>query len=460
MASAPAPLRVVLLLALTSCMGLVEDVPSLVPADAGTAQGGGSAMAILDASTELDAGADEPDAAVIDAGVSDSGTVDAGRFDAGLDSGTATDAGVVTVPDAGDRIPIFVAQGMVGRTTISCDDGRTWVADRSWDKEGDALICGQTTPIQCDTAGRSCQARWYDGTCSTHTPCDCGHSPGFSKGLAFDGTHFVGTWGWGYPGSVRRSKNGVDWTRSMEGQAGFGGIAFGNGVFVTGDREPKVSRDGIGWDAGGPANFSGPNEPVIWSVRRFAYAPFGSDGRFVAIASGNTDRDVLISSNQGRTWWRPQTLPDGCGDGVGAYGDIVGGNGVIVMMGSDRVVCRSSDGGNTWTKHAIADDIYSSGLWTGSEFWFWSSTKRWSSTDGITWASTASVPATRLGPVARSPSGTLVAVGNVWSGYSSQEFFRSIDGIHWQKLATGTFAPSHPIFFITWGLAERSAACP
>jgi len=438
-------------------MGVAEDLP-LVPTlanDAGTTD-----AATTDAGVTFlpDASASTDDASV-DAGFPER---DAGLSapDAGHDAGfVAPDSGTST-PDAGDRIPIFVAQGMVGRTTISCDDGRTWVADRAWDTEGDALICGQTTPIICDTPGRSCQSRWYDGTCSTHTPCDCGHSPGFSKGLAFDGTHFVGTWGWGYPGSVRRSKNGVDWTRSMEGQPGFGGIAFGNGVFVTGDREPRVSLDGIGWDAGGRANFSGPNEPIIWSVRRFAFAPYGTEGRFVAVASGNTDRDVLISSNKGQSWWRPQTLPADCGGSVGAYGDIVGGNGIIVMVGSNRVVCRSADGGNTWTRHTIADDIYSSGIWTGSEFWFWSSTRRWSSPDGLTWTSTNTIPATRLGPVARAPNGTLVAVGNVWSGYTSQTFFRSTDGISWHRLPNTAFRGSHPIFFITWGLAERSAACP
>ncbi|MDP3236038.1 MAG: sialidase family protein [Myxococcales bacterium] len=435
---------------LTACMGVAED-PMRPELPAGVSDADGPGLADAGPSELEDAGQSVPDAGST---TPDSGT-DAGpvSVDAGIDAGPL-------VPDAGDRIPIFVAQGMVGRTTISCDDGRTWVADRSWDREGDSLICGSTTPIECDVSGKSCGRRWYDGSCSMSSPCDCGHSPGFSKGVAFDGTTFVGTWGWGFPGSVRRSRNGVDWTRSIEGHAGFGGIAYGAGVFVTGDRSPKVSRDGERWDAGGPANFSGPNEPIIWSVRRFAFAPYGATGRFVAVASGNRDRDILISSDRGQTWWRPHTLPADCGGDVGAYGDIVGGNGVIVMAGSNRTICRSTDGGETWTRTTIASEIYSSGLWTGSQFWFWSRTARWSSPDGLTWTSTPLTPAVSLGPVARSPDGTLVAVANVWEGYRTQRFLRSTDGVSWQILPTTAFNGSHPIFFITWGLAERSSLCP
>ena len=108
----------------------------------------------------------------------------------------------------------------------------------------------------------------------------------------------------------------------------------------------------------------------------------------------------------------------------------------------------------------IAAEIDSSGVWTGSQFWFWSRTARWSSPDGLTWTSTKLTPAVSLGPVARSPNGTLVAVASVREGYRTQRFLRSLDGVSWQTLPLTAFSGSHPIFFISWGLAERSSVCP
>jgi hypothetical protein len=67
----------------------------------------------------------------------------------------------------------------------------------------------------------------------------------------------------------------------------------------------------------------------------------------------------------------------------------------------------------------------------------------------------------RLGPVARSASGTLVAAGpTVYTGYAQQQFWRSTDGLTWQTLAAGAFLPSHPIFHIVFGYADRTPACP
>jgi hypothetical protein len=374
---------------------------------------------------------------------------------AGTQSGGAGGEGL----QAG-KVAVFVAQGMVGRTTISCDDGHSWVGNRAWDTEDNPHLCGSTN-IQCDTEGSSCSQKWYDGTCSTHTPCDCGHSPGFSKGLAFDGEQFVATWGWGWPGSVARSRNGVDWEVTLD-ENQFGGIAYGAGRFVLAARDNFWSSDGLTWNPGATAEFSGPNEPVIWSVRRFAYADYDT-GRFVAIASGNVDRDVLVSSDGGETWWRPDALPEGCGAGVSTYGGIVYGNGTIAMIG-DGSSCSSIDGGQTWTLSTFTDDlVVANPIFTGSEFWAWSHYDHvlYRSNDAKTWTSTSMATPTSLAAVARNPeTGTLVAVTSMWAGYDAQRFLRSDDGLTWDELPEGSFVKSHPIFHIELGYAEPSAACP
>jgi hypothetical protein len=70
----------------------------------------------------------------------------------GTDAGAAPDAPAEAAaqdaapppPDATSdaapaKAPIFVAQGSLGRTTISCDDGKTWAANHSWDIDADPL---------------------------------------------------------------------------------------------------------------------------------------------------------------------------------------------------------------------------------------------------------------------------------------------------------------------------------
>jgi hypothetical protein len=260
---------------------------------------------------------------------------------------------------------------------------------------------------------------------------------------------------------VARSRNGVDWEVTLDDNS-FGGIAYGAGRFVVASRDSFFSADGLTWTPGATAEFSGPNEPTIWSVRRFAFADYDT-GRFVATASGNVDRDTLVSSDGGETWWRPSGLPEGCGAGVSTYGGIVSGNGIIAMIG-DGSSCRSNDGGQTWTVSQFTDDlVVANPIFTGTEFWAWSHYDHvlYKSTDAETWTATPLATPTTLAAVARNPmTGTFVAVTSMWSGYEDQRFLRSADGLTWEELPEGSFVKSHPIFHIEFGYAEPSSACP
>jgi hypothetical protein len=66
----------------------------------------------------------------------------------------------------------------------------------------------------------------------------------------------------------------------------------------------------------------------------------------------------------------------------------------------------------------------------------------------------------RVGPVARSDKGTLVAISNVWGAYAQQQFIRSTDGLSWEVLPQTAFTPSHPIGYMAFGYADPSAVCP
>jgi hypothetical protein len=374
--------------------------------------------------------------------------------------GTTTGAGPSTGTGAGGsidpgKVPMFIAQGSAGRTTVSCDDGHTWVGDHSWDVDADPLMCGMAQSARCYENDCSYM---IGGECTSMQCCD--HSPDVAKGVIWGNGKFVATWGWGQPGAVRTSTNGIDWA-TTHGNDTFGGLAYGAGRFVVASRFPFWSEDGTSWTAGETADFTNSDGSDMWSVRRFAYSDYDG-GRFIAVASGDTNRDMLVSSDGGVTWWRPSVLPDDCAGEVSTYGGIVSGNGVTVIVDMDGNACRSTDGGDTWSVVPTGlTQVLSHGVWTGSEFWFWGDdSTRISSPDGVTWTQTPMTTPRRLGPVARSPEGTLVAVGNVWEGYEDLSFYRSTDGLEWEELAAGTFVPSHSIFYMAFGYADPSDVCP
>jgi hypothetical protein len=343
-----------------------------------------------------------------------------------------------------------VAQGMMGRSTVSCDDGQTWVENHAWDLDDDPLVCS-TQPVTCWTGTESYNVA---GQCETFTPCI--DAPDVAKGIAFGNGTFVATWGWGPAGVVRQSANGVDWVTTHAGEP-FGGVAFGEGHFVLSSRSPFSSTDGSSWDAGETADFRTPDGGILWSVRRFAFADY-QGGRFLAVSDGT----MLVSSDDGNSWHSP-SVPPQFGGAVSSYGDILYGNGILVIIDASGTANVSTDGADTWQPYQTGlTQILSRGIWTGSEFWIWANGFRLSSLDGKTWTQTALVGQTWIeGVVARSPlTGTLVAVQNEWDGYSQQALLRSADGVTWQTLPAGAFAPSHPLWAITFGYAQPTASCP
>ncbi|MGB5813147.1 MAG: sialidase family protein [Polyangiales bacterium] len=327
-------------------------------------------------------------------------------------------------PPAGS-IPMFVAQGHAGRTTVSCDDGHTWVADKSND---DSILC------------------FEEGF-------DCDHDAGAGRGITWGDGWFYATFGWGTPGDVRRSDDGVDWETVLSGTT-FGGVAYGNGRLVAANRPARYSDDqGVTWMNAGDSDLT------VWTLRGAGFAPTHG-GRFVMAASGGI-AEITVSAD-GHTWSQPESSPADCGDGIQTDGGIVYRNGTIVAMGSTAVACRSTDGGATWTSSAIGGSITSQLVFSGGQFMVWGNGTLYRSTDGVTWTTTPLSPANlNLGPVAVSDSGTFVGVKGGWLvSYDKQAFYRSADGVTWETLPGSAFDGSHPIRFISFGYGKRSAACP
>lgn len=343
---------------------------------------------------------------------------------------------------------MFVASGHVGRTTISCDDGRTWVGNRS-DEDG----------FTCFVAGGN-----PDGGSE-----DCDHNAGAGHGVVFSNGWFIASYGWGPPGGIRRSADGVNWTQTLSGTT-FQGVVEGGGLVFASGRNPRWSRDdGATWDAGSTIDLRGADGGPIYNVR----AQGRADGVFVVFGNDSDRSDLRVSRDDGATWVRPTSLPPEC-----RVARRFGSNGGTLLFLTDQgLVCRSVDRGDTFSA-SDAGGLATEGVeWTGTEFLAWGTLRppsytpvAFRSTDGERWTATpligrrpdGGVGRPELGAVSRSPlTGTFVSVRGTWQNwYARQEFYRSTDGVTWDFLPAGAFVGSHPLHDIAFGSGAPSAACP
>ena len=350
----------------------------------------------------------------------------------GLDAPGA-DAPLADAPGGPATVGVFVASGHVGRTLVSCDDGRSWNHDQT-----EAFVNEMGAPYPTIT-------RCFD------TGMDCDHHPGSTKGVIYAQSWFFRTTGWGPGGHITRSRNGIAW-ESLTERTTFGGLAHdGTSTLIAGTRTPQRSTNE------GVTFMPSENEAISgWNVRRTGYV----DGLFIIV--GNDGNEVGLS-NDGLRWRAPTTIDVACGRGIQGQGGIARVGDAIVIAGSESSVCRSTDEGVTWTLHALPNDARPSSsalIATGSEFMMWTNGAILRSTDGMTWTRTPTEPAIEVGAVARSPEGTFVAVRGGWNHwYGDQYFYRSTDGIRWEQLSVAAAPQGHPIGWITYGQVNASLAC-
>lgn len=325
-------------------------------------------------------------------------------------------------------VPAFVAQGHMGRTVLSCDDGRTWIFDQSNDV-GDGTCWSGTNEIECD------------------------HNEGAGRGLAAGAGQFFAMFGWGTPSTLRHTTTGIDWALRIESEAdeSYGGVAYIDGVLLAAGRVSKTSLDsGLTWSVGVDTGMLG------WNVRRAGAA----GDRFVIV--GDSD-DVVVSADLGVSWAAPEVLPAGCGAGIQTEGGIAFGGGVILIVGNDGSACFSTDGGSTFGKANVGGTVESHLVWSGTDFVVYGGGNAYRSPDGEEWRTTPLSPSVNLGAIAVSDEGTFVGVEGGWGEdywYAGQEFFRSADGIHWESLAPGSYVGGHPIRTLAFGYVTASESCP
>lgn len=329
-----------------------------------------------------------------------------------------------------DATTVFVAQGDRGRLAISCDGGLTWPVDGSDD---DAFRC------------------FVDG--------DCDHDPGAGRGVAFGDGAFVATFGWGFPGSVRRLAEGEAAFSTVLSGHTFAGVAFDAGVFLASERPPFRSTDGgQSWAAAGEVT------SAQWNVRRTG----GGEGLFlVAFDSGATD--LAVSDDGGLTFRSPSAWPPECGRSIQWEGGLGVAGGVALVLGGDGVACRSTDGGDTWTSAPIGGSVTGRLVVGPAGFETWGDaggvSTRFTSADGASWTAEPTTlagaqPGPWIGAVALAPDGTRAAVNAGWDQwYERQRFYRSTDGLRWEELPAGAYTGSHPLRFLAAGESSEPP-CP
>lgn len=344
------------------------------------------------------------------AGTGTAGTGAAGTGTAG--SGSAgTGAGGSTA-----TIPMFVAQGAVGRTTISCDDGLTWVANRSDD---DALRC-------------------Y----SQGSEPDCDHGPTAARGMTSGGGWFFASFGWGEPGSLRRSRDGVVWepvlTKNQQGA-----IAFGLGRVLGSDN--YSDNLGVTWKKTSGAG--------VGVTRDVGFIP-QAGGHFVVMG----DDGAVVSTDTG--WTKVTT---GCGSNLFTGSGVAASPTVSLVVNQSGTACRTTDGGMTWKSASVGGSITSHPIWDGTVFRVWGRGKVYTSPDGATWASAGTTPSSlQMEAVAFNPTtGTFVGEREEWrEWYDQQVFYRSKDGVKFDTLPKSSYVPSHRIIDITFDYGAPSSVCP
>lgn len=201
-------------------------------------------------------------------------------------------AGVGAVVGSGGApvgsVPMFVAVGRGGRRIMSCDRGRTWVADQ--------FVSTQ------------------DGEHSTFTP----------KGLAYGNGTFVFLSGWGNPSTTWITNNGVDWVEQKH-QTGFAGLGYDDGQFVlVGTNYHEGSNDnGKTWTRSSATKASGGREGAaftgIWAA--------GTDGQAQVLRKGLTSW-ANISGCTGQRH-----------GGIGADGGFAANADTLISVGNNGEIC-------------------------------------------------------------------------------------------------------------------------
>jgi hypothetical protein len=283
---------------------------------------------------------------------------------------------------------------------------------------------------------------------------DDDHGPYSSRDVASgDGIFLLGM-GWGNPARIARSDNGIDWTETFPPpdyveMRGLSGIAFGDGRFVA-----VVGADSWTSEDGGTSWTLAGQLPTGDNIRVVTHA---AGGPFFAAADGG----LLYSSTDGSAWSGPLATAGSCdGGNLSRRGGLADRDGVTVLVSDIGNVCRTDDGGRTFTHHTIGNGggdvlVRADVVATANGFYAGSRDGGWHSPDGIEWTfSGFALEGADISTLAADPLSTTV-VGIAQNG---DDFYRSTDGgISWSR---ATAPAGNDVTRAAFGYASPSSDCP
>ena len=292
--------------------------------------------------------------------------------------GSASTGGIGGGAQPLGTIPMFVAVGRGGRRIMSCDKGRTWVANQFVSTE--------------------------DGEHSTFTP----------KGLAYANGTFVFLSGWGNPSTTWISRNGVDWLEQKH-QNGFAGIGVDDGQFVlVGTDHQESSKD----------------NGSTWTKLTTATIDLGRESAaFDGIWAAGADGEVRVLRKGTASWMSLAGCVGGRHGGIGADGGFTAGLGIMLSVGYEGDVCGINiAAGKPIAASKLNAEVRGKPAFVGDGFMIATGDKLFASTNGTNWTARSLPTNVRIDLVARDGLGTYIGLS-----LDGKSFFYSDNGMAWTK---------------------------
>ena len=308
-------------------------------------------------------------------------------------------------------VGMFVASGNGGRTVISCDDGKTWIAQHKFsDTNND-------------------------------------HSEFTHKGFAHGNGKMAELIGWGAVSSVKYSEDGVTWLRKNVPNKENGTIVFDgvNFVIANGGGSSSATDPGGTWTgAGGTGHGT--------HARGGGGGPRGSM-RGAAVAGGSNAVPV-VTWNGGKSWAKANGCPAMDFYNLGQTGGAAMGLESLLIASTSGAACVVAGPGMMGEKVSLPTGARGKVDWLNDRFVIAAVTSLLFSANGRTWTTVKVLPTNMVNiqDVDVSDRGTFVGINR-----GSNTFYRSEDGANWQKI---TGPSGGTLIDLEWVHAKPSPQCP